>query len=253
MSTSISDNSTHKPTDSKNRGLTSVRQTFFRVITLCTLACFSAAGLQTAHAAGSGGGSAGGGFPSQGASKPKSPEQIASSSYRSGVRHKEKAWKLEAKAAKAKKDKKRKSLLAKAKKEYTKAKEKQATVLQIQPRNHEAANELGYALRKLGDYQKAIGAYNYALELEPGFLPAIEYRGEAYLALGFLNETKAAYMRLFREDEALAAQLMEAIVAWLDAQDDTKDEVQDLARWASERQRLVSFSGQPQSTQQWQH
>ena len=200
-------------------------------------------------AAGSGGG--GTGLPSAPSAKPKPPEQIASASYKSGIRYKKKAWRYEDKAAAAKKEKKRKALLAKAKREYIKAKEKQATVLQIQPRNHEAANELGYALRKSGDIQKAIGAYNYALELKPDFLPAVEYRAEAYLALGFLDETKSSYMRLFREDEALAAQLMAAINQWLEAQTEPSEVVEDFGRWASERQRLVSFTPSTEIVSEW--
>ena len=209
--------------------------------------CF---GANMAWAAGSGGGG-GGGLSNAPTAKPKPPEQIASSSYRSGTRHKERAWRYEDKAAATKREKKRASLLAKAKREYIKAKEKQATVLQIQPRNHEAANELGYALRKSGDLQKAIGAYNYALELKPDFLPAIEYRAEAYLTLGFLDETKSSYMRLFREDEALAAQLMTAITEWLEAQSESTEAVADFERWASERQRLVSFTPGNEAASQW--
>lgn len=200
-------------------------------------------------AAGSGGG--GGNLSSTPTAKPKSPEHIASSSYKSGIRHKKRAWRYEDKAAASKKEKKRKSLLAKAQREYVKAKEKQAIVLQIQPRNHEAANELGYALRKSGDIQKAIGAYNYALELKPDFLPAIEYRAEAYLALGFLDETKSSYMRLFREDELLAAQLMSAITNWLETQSEPNETVEDFGRWASERQRLVSFTPTGKVTSKW--
>jgi len=197
------------------------------------------------------GSSSGGGVGGTSTAKPKSPEHMASSSYRSGIRHKERAWRYEDKAAKAKKEKKRKSLLAKAQQQYSKAKDKHALVLQIQPRNHEAANELGYALRKSGDLQKAIGAYNYALELKPDFLPAVEYRAEAYLALGFLDRTKSSYMRLFREDEALAAQLMTAITTWIDAQNEENETVADFARWASERQRLVSFTPSNTAASKW--
>lgn len=220
----------------------------FAITSLIVIA--SLFGANTVWAAGGGGGG-GGGVSGSSTPKPKSPEQIASSSFRSGIRHKERAWRFEDKAAKAKKEKKRKSLLAKAQREYVKAKDKQATVLQIQPRNHEAANELGYALRKSGDFQKALGAYNYALELKPDFLQAVEYRAEAYLTLGFLDETKSSYMRLFREDEALAAQLMNAITQWLEAQSEQSEAVDDFGRWASERQRLVSFTPSNEAASQW--
>jgi tetratricopeptide (TPR) repeat protein len=208
-------------------------------------------GTNTVWAAGGSGGGGGGGVGGSSTAKPKSPEHVASSSYRSGIRHKERAWRFEDKAAKAKNEKKRTSLLAKAQREYVKAKDKQGTVLQIQPRNHEAANELGYALRKSGDVQRAIGAYNYALELKPDFLQAVEYRAEAYLSLGFLDETKSSYMRLFREDEALAAQLMNAITQWLNAKSEATEAVEDFGRWASERQRLVSFTPSNEAASEW--
>lgn len=228
------------------------RQTNRKSLAIASLILItSLVGTNLSWAAGGGGGGGGGNLSNTPTAKPKSPEHIASSSYRSGIRHKERAWRYEDKAAATKREKKRISLLAKAQREYVKAKDKQAMVLQIQPRNHEAANELGYALRKSGDLQKAIGAYNYALELKPDFLPAIEYRAEAYLTLGFLNETKSSYMRLFREDEALAAQLMTAITQWLEAQSEPNETVEDFGRWASERQRLVSFTPSNDAKSQW--
>lgn len=230
----------HQSTNRTSLGFTSL------ILLICLF------GANTLWAAGGGGsGGAGGGLSNAPVAKPKSPEHIASSSYRSGIKYKERAWRYEDKAAAAKKEKKRDKLLAKAQRAYVKAKEKQSAVLQIQPRNHDAANELGYALRKSGEVQKAIGAYNYALELKPDFLPAIEYRAEAYLALGFLNETKSSYMRLFREDEALAAQLMAAIDKWLEAQTEQHEAITDFRRWASERQRLVSFTPSNTAASQW--
>ena len=78
--------------------------------------------------------------------------------------------------------------------------------VQANPQHHEAANELGYALRRMGQYSQAIQWYDHALELQPKFLEAIEYRGEAYLAVGKIDAAKQAYMELFRNDPELAAQ-----------------------------------------------
>ena len=66
------------------------------------------------------------------------------------------------------------------------------------PQLHEAYSSLGYALRKTGRFDESIEAYNRALQLNPSYSEAIEYRAEAYLALGRLDEVKAAYMELFR-------------------------------------------------------
>ncbi|MCB1685483.1 MAG: tetratricopeptide repeat protein [Pseudomonadales bacterium] len=136
---------------------------------------------------------------------------MAKACYRDGVRQKERAWKQEEKAAKEKKDRARDKALAQAQKSYKKAVDYQIKALQILPTHNEAANELGYALRETGDYKRAIGAYNLALELKPDFWQALEYRGEALLAMGFFGETKEAHMTLFREEQDLAVELMTAI------------------------------------------
>ena len=205
-----------------------------RLLLVLTLATFAPLAL----AAGTGGGSD---APMPSRQIVKTPEQIAASEYKAGLRHKKKAWKQEAKAQKAKTDKKRNKALARAQKEYTKAMGNYAAALQAAPRHYEAANELGYALRKTGDYKKAIGAYNYALEIHPEFNQAIEYRGEAFLALGYVDEAKQAYMQLFRADRALAGQLMQAMDIWLVQQTDIEG-TEAFASWVTERERLAEVT-----------
>ena len=61
----------------------------------------------------------------------------------------------------------------------------------------QAYNGMGYSYRKLGDYTKALENYDRALQLAPKFPDAIEYRGEAYLALNRLDDAKQAYLTLF--------------------------------------------------------
>jgi tetratricopeptide (TPR) repeat protein len=172
----------------------------------------------------------------------RSPEQTADSLYKSGLRYKEKAWKQEEKAAEASTEAKREKYLAKAQKEYTKAIDKQSDALRAFPTHYKAANELGYALRKTGDFKKAIGAYNYALEIHPKYWEAVEYRGEAFLALGFTDHAKKAYMELFRADPELAAQLMSAMDAWLADQPKDSAPATDLAEWLAERKTLARMS-----------
>jgi tetratricopeptide (TPR) repeat protein len=127
-------------------------------------------------------------------------------------------------------------LLQEARARYRMAAAAQGKALKLRLDHYQAANELGYALRRAGDAQKAIGAYNLALSIKPDFLEAIEYRGEAYLALGRFDAAKAAYLTLFRSDADLAARLLAAMLAITDAPDDFK-------AWAAERRELATLSG----------
>jgi len=170
----------------------------------------------------------------------RTPEAIADSSYRAGLKHKEKAWKHEEKAARATDPKKRDRALADARKYYEKAIKAQAHALTNNEKHYEAANEMGYALRKTGDYRKAIGAYNYALQIRADFYPAIEYRGEALLMMGFVEESKEAYMTLFRNDRALAGQLLAAMEKWLSEQPEG-DARTAFSDWLAQRKQLATI------------
>jgi tetratricopeptide (TPR) repeat protein len=196
----------------------------------------------TAMAAGSGGGGGGASMPS---AVSKTPEQIAAGHYKSGLRYKKRAWKQEEKAATAKTPEKRDKLLAKAAKNYEKALNKYVETLRADRQHHEAANELGYSLRRAGRYEQAIQWYDRALELKPGFLEAIEYRGEAYLAVGNVDAAKGAYMELFRNDQALADQLLVAMEAWLSQQASGSVESTDFdgfSEWLTERRELAGIT-----------
>jgi tetratricopeptide (TPR) repeat protein len=54
----------------------------------------------------------------------------------------------------------------------------------------EAWNLVGYASRKLGDYDKSFAAYDHCLALKPDFAAAHEYLGEAYLEKGNLEKSR---------------------------------------------------------------
>ena len=58
-------------------------------------------------------------------------------------------------------------------------------------------------------------AYNAALAVKSDFAPAIEYRGEAYLALSQFKQVQDSYLALVRADQDQAAALMRAMEAWL--------------------------------------
>ena len=141
------------------------------------------------------------------------PEMRAAQAYNSGIAHKDKGLKLEADAEKSAKD--RIKLLGKAQDEYAKALKDFKKALDIIPDAYQAFNGMGFALRKTGEAEKALEMYDKALKLAPGFPDAIEYRGEAFLALNRIDDAKAAYLELFAKDRAQAGQLMKAMTDWV--------------------------------------
>ena len=158
---------------------------------------------------------AGGGPKSTVNSGPTHLEQAAEH-YNKGLKHRDRAWKYESQAAGAKEDKSRKKYLMKARKEYEKAIEQQLSATRKSPTFHEAHASLGYACRKVGNYDRALRAYDRSLELRPDYVQAIQYRAVAHLALGRTLETKAAYGRLFVRDPVLADGLLTEIEQWLE-------------------------------------
>jgi Tfp pilus assembly protein PilF len=64
------------------------------------------------------------------------------------------------------------------------------------PRNADAYNWLGYAVRRNGDPAAAIPIYEKALDIDPKHRGAHEYIGEAYLMLGDLDKARQHLARL---------------------------------------------------------
>jgi tetratricopeptide (TPR) repeat protein len=102
-----------------------------------------------------------------------------------------------------------------ARKEFEAAVKDFQDAVRLMPDSYRAHNALGYALRKLGNYDQALASYEKALKLAPNFGDAIEYRAEAYLALNRLNDAKQSYIHLFVHDRANANVLMKAMKAWV--------------------------------------
>lgn len=196
-----------------------------------------------AYGAGSGGMSGGGDSGSSGMTPmhKKTPEQMAVQSYNAGLNHKKRAVQFEEKAAAAKDDKERDKQLAKAKEQYTDAIEDYKKAIGYNVHAYQAMNELGYALRKTGDYQASVKAYDAALSVRPDFTPAIEYRGEAYLGLGAFDKVKAAYLELFRDDQDQAATLMKAMDVWVQQHpDQTTPDAKAFSDWVVERKGVAA-------------
>lgn len=147
-------------------------------------------------------------------SVPQSPEASARDSYNMGLKYRDKAWKLEEKAAASSTDAERRKLEGKVRKQYDKAKRMFLSATEKVPGFYQAFSSLGYAYRKTGEFEKSLAAYDRALELSPAYGEAIEYRAEAYLGLGRVDDARKAYMHLFGRDRALADELMEAMQDW---------------------------------------
>ena len=174
----------------------------------------------------------------------KSPQEEAEDHYNAGLKLRDKALAYEKEAAQAGSDKERAKYEKKAKQEYEKAISEFRTATQKNPRFHEAYSDLGFALRKTGDYPAALDTYGRALDIDPSYTPAIEYRGEAYLALDRLEDSKKAYMTLFPADRGRADELLKAMQGWVqkrrtDPGTLTPDAVQEFSKWVDERAGLA--------------
>jgi tetratricopeptide (TPR) repeat protein len=90
-----------------------------------------------------------------------------------------------------------------------------------------------------------LSAYAKALEINPNYPDAIEYRGEAYLGLNQIEEAKGAYMALFSSSRPRADELMVAMHHWADArrqdaQGLSTADVEAFAKWMDERAGIAS-------------
>ena len=153
--------------------------------------------------------------PSGGPSRMMTPEEMAVETYNSGLSHRDKGKKAEQQLADAK-ESDRTKLEKKAADEFGKALKDFKRAADLNPRLYQAYNGMGYSYRKLGDFTKALEYYDKALGMAPGFPEAIEYRGEAYLALNRVDDAKKAYLELLASDRNQAALLMTAMKGWVE-------------------------------------
>jgi tetratricopeptide (TPR) repeat protein len=200
-------------------------------------------GIGFAHGGGSmaGGSSTG----SVGDSRSNAPADAAKSAYNSGIRSIKKAQDYDADAAKASNAEKSAKAIDKAHEYYSKALAQFIDAVSQQPQMYQAWNYIGFANRHLGSFDAALSAYAKALELNPAYPDAIEYRGEAYLGLNKIDEAKEAYMTLFRQSRSLADELMSAMHRWTDArrkdaQGLSPDDVEAFSKWVDERSGIAA-------------
>ncbi len=193
---------------------------------------------------------AGGSSASEPAAEPAAEltsEQQAMAAFNEGLEHRDKAWKLEDQASSADGAKAEKKAM-KAQNAYGKAIERYRTAVELAPDFYQAWSSLGYALRKTGQYEDSLAAYDRALAIDPRYAEAIEYRGEAYLGLDRVEEAKAAYMLLFQIDRERAAELMTAMKRWLEARRSdagglSEADIESFSTWVEERSDLVAQVG----------
>lgn len=181
-----------------------------------------------ALASGSGGG--GGMSPSM-SSAPRDPHEQAVAYYNSAERQLEKATKANADLKANTDASKADGLKSRLNKSLENAAADLNRAVKSDPNLYQAYSELGFCLRKLGRYDEALKAYDQALSIEPRWAPAIEYRGEAYLGLGRIDDAKAAYTSLFDGDRVRADILFDAMKAY---SADHKDDAA-FAKWVDER------------------
>lgn len=149
---------------------------------------------------------------------------------------------------------------AKVKEGFAQARVKFEESAKADPSTKEAWNMIGYTSRRLGDYEKSLAAYEKALELNPTYSEAIEYRAEAYLALNRLDDVKTAYMTLFLTSRPHAGVLMQGMQKWVAERRKQRGTVtaQDLdtfAQWVDERaavaQQTASLAPDHQAVRHW--
>jgi tetratricopeptide (TPR) repeat protein len=178
-------------------------------------------------AASSGPSSGGGGMD---VPRQQTPKDIARSAYNDGLRAMKKADKQATKGRDGTKG-------------YERARDQFTVAVQNVATMHEAWNGLGYSRRKLGDYDGALVAYDKALALRPSYSEAIEYRGEAYLALNRVDDAKQAYLDLYVGDRKLADKLLAAMKTWVTAKRSAGADaslVDSLDQWVQERTQIAA-------------
>ena len=173
------------------------------------------------------------------------PEQEAARAYNDGVEYADKADKLGKEAAAETDAAKKEKLTKKSVGKYADAADKFVEATKKNPKLFQAWGSLGYAYRKGGKYSDALTAYDKALELQPGYTPAIEYRAEAYLELDRLDDVQQAYMILFQHDRPRANELDAAIQKWIEKRKGSPGSLdqatfESFSAWAAERHQLAS-------------
>lgn len=149
---------------------------------------------------------------------PKRDKQSdAIAAYNDGIAARDRAWQFEKELEAAQDPAQKTKLEEKIAKAYKSAVRAQRDAVRNDPKLFQAHAELGYALRKTGDYAAALQSYDKALALQPNYAEAIEYRGEAYLGLNRVSDARDAYLVLFNGGDATRSQMLATAMAkWIE-------------------------------------
>jgi tetratricopeptide (TPR) repeat protein len=187
-------------------------------------------------------------FDAHGAGTPKieatspaeTPAEEAVVLYNRGVAARDEGIAFEARAAEIAGPEERARLTREARKSLEAAAATLERAVLQNPRLHQAFTTLGFIKRRLGDYGAALGAYDRAIALQPHYAEALEYRAEALLGLGRIDDAKAAHAVLLGQDSKRAHELLQAMRSWIVQQRAepgavNSDSVAGLAAWVGER------------------
>ncbi|HEY7641614.1 MAG TPA: tetratricopeptide repeat protein [Steroidobacteraceae bacterium] len=179
---------------------------------------------------------------------PAVSEQGAIDAYTAGYASILRAEHAENLAAASSNDTERKAALQAAQDAYRASLPHFTTATRLDSSMHEAYTYLGYANRKLGRYEESLKAYDQALQIEPNTPYAIEYQGEAFLALNRIDEARFNFLRLYAIAPDHAANLLRAMHAWIEANKEKPPagiDIPALTAWVAEKsETLKSVPGE---------
>ncbi len=137
--------------------------------------------------------------------------------YNEGLKHRDEAWRLEDETDTAPTDERRTVLEADVRKAYKAAIASLRRAVKSNPSLYQAHSSLGYSLRRIGEWEESLAAYDRALNIEPHYAEALEYRAEAYLGLNRLDDARDAFRVLAGQDAKRAGELVAAMRSWIAA------------------------------------
>jgi tetratricopeptide (TPR) repeat protein len=182
-------------------------------------------------------------------SSPGMTQNNAAQSFNNGLRYRDRAWKAEKELVTATDPARQKTLGEIIRKSYEADIRQQREAIVANPSMFQAYTELGYALRKTGNYDESLQSYDKALQLMPNYGEAIEYRAEAYLGLNRVNDAKDSYLMLYNGGaKELAKQLGDAMQKWVADRkaapgDVVGTSIDDFAKWISQRTEIAGTAG----------
>lgn len=164
--------------------------------------------------------------------------ETAERHYKNGLRHRDAAWVYEEKMSGTKDEKDRQAYAKFIHQTYLRALGEFEKAVAADPEFYQAFSSLGYVRRKTGDLDAGLEAYNQALKLNPTYSEAIEYRAEAYLELGRIDDMKQAYGILVSLSKPHADRLLTFVDGWVESQD-TESIQADLIPWVKEKRKTL--------------